>query len=267
MKKPGRLSSFIKPFYLILTFLMVMGFGTSAHAEWNYGIGTGFAGMSVDGDVGFHTNIAGPVQSEVDLSAEDVADLMASAFGLGGYATDGTWMVQGSLGFLKLEDKPSYSAPGVVVTSEFNFDISFAELTVGYAIYKDPSVIVRVLGGVRYTGHKLEAAINAVVGAATASLAMEIDEAWADALIGLTVDVPFARTWSWNNRIDGGFGGSEGTFYINTGLTWAFAKHWAGTLSVDYKAVEYENGNVGDTDWYLYDANETTGGIKILYRW
>ena len=131
MEESRKLSSFMKPLYPTLAFLLILGFGAAANAEWHYGIGTGFSAMTVDGDQGFHTNIAGPVQFEVDLSAEDIVDLMETAFGLGGYATDGTWMVQVSAGFLSLEDTPSYSGPEVDITSEFRFDVSSAEVTVG----------------------------------------------------------------------------------------------------------------------------------------
>jgi hypothetical protein len=242
---------------------MVMGSGTAAHAEWHFGIGTGLAGQSYDGDLGLHIDAAtiDDQKFEVDLAPGDVADLMETVFGLGGYATDGTWKIQYSVFFLKLEDDPTLTSQGGdSIAAKWEFEQTSGELTAAYAIFKDPSVIVHALGGIRYTGHKLEGTINA-------DPTREIEEEWVDALIGLTVDVPLAPTWSWNNRVDAGFGGSEGTFSGSTGLTWAFAEHWAGQLFASFMAVEYENGKMGDTDWYLYDANEASAGIKILYRW
>ena len=265
MKRPRRLSSL----YVSLAFLMILGFGAAAHAEWHFGIGTGFAGQTYDGDLGVTTNVLGPVLVDVDLSAEDVSDLMATAFGLGGYATDGTWKIMFSAGFLKLEDEPAYSDPGVwTVTSDLSFEKTNGELTVGYAVYKNPSAIVHVLAGARYTKHEAESAITVTYPTDPAELLeWEAEEEWVDAVIGLTLDVPFAQTWSWSSRIDAGFGGSEGTFGGSTGLTWAFAEHWAGMLTVGFMAVDYENGDRGDADWYKYDINEGAGGIKILYRW
>lgn len=268
MKKSGQALVFKRLFHLFFILSLLMGFSSSALAEWHFGIGTGFAALSVDGDQGLHTNLAGPVQFKVDLTPEDVMDYMAAGAGLGGYATDGTWMIQLSFNYLRLEDKPSYEKPGVItITSEFGFDVTAGELTVAYPILKQPSLVVRVLGGMRYIGHKLESTITAVTPAATIQLERKIEEEWADVLIGLTVDVPFANTWNWGNRFDAGFGGSEGTYHLNSGLAWAFAKHWTTTLAVDYKVIDYENGNKGDTDWYLYDANETAVGINILYNW
>ena len=87
------------------------------------------------------------------------------------------------------------------------------------------------------------------------------------ALIGLSADVPFAEKWIWNIKGDVGFGESEGTYLASTGLTWRFYGGWSATLFGKYVAVEFENDSKGDSDWYLYDVDESTLGLTILYNW
>ena len=82
----------------------------------------------------------------------------------------------------------------------------------------------------------------------------------------MTLAVPLAEKWVWNNRVDAGFGGSEGTYSANTGVTWRFYKGWASTLYSKYTAIEFENGNRGDADWYLYDVDEFGVGLAVLYN-
>jgi hypothetical protein len=150
------------------------------------------------------------------------------------------------------------------VSSEFGFDVTGAELTVGYPIYHEPSAIVRVEGGVRYTKHELDA--DVAVGG-TPVLSRDIDEDWTDALAGISVGFPLAEKWIWNNRFNAGFGGSEGTYFGYTGLTYHFLKHWSATLYGKYTAVEYENDSKGDADWYLYDVDEYGAGFNVLVTW
>jgi len=101
--------------------------------KWFYGLGTGFTFNNTEGDLGLNTALFGPIQAEIDLDPNDFQDLMKTGFGLGGYATDGTWMIQYSFGFIELGGEPSGSLPAGVgsgtFTSEFLFKITFGEFT------------------------------------------------------------------------------------------------------------------------------------------
>jgi hypothetical protein len=83
----------MKFFFFMLVGLLSISLSGVAHADWSFGIGTGIFRVNFDGDMGFDT-AAGPVELDVDLDADDVSDVMETAFGLGGYATDGKWMIQ-----------------------------------------------------------------------------------------------------------------------------------------------------------------------------
>ena len=263
--------SCVKHFLVLSTFSLIIGLAAPVHAEWHFGIGTGPMRLNSKGDQGFNIAIGGvgPVEFDVDLAPDDFDDLTSSALGLGGYATDGKWRIQYSIGQLKLEDDAGVTtANGSSVNAELGFDITAGELIVGYPIYQNASCTVLIHGGARYTKHELDSDVTVVVtGIGTAQLKRNIDEDWTDVVFGLSADIPFAEKGTWSNRIDAGFGGSDGTYLVYTGLTWRFFEHWSGTLYGKYTAVDFENGSRGDSDWYLYDVDEFGPGLNILYHW
>jgi hypothetical protein len=265
MKTSGKLTWRMKFFFFVLAGLLSISLSGVAHADWSFGIGTGIFRLNVDGDMGFNVANAGPVEFDVDLDPDDIDDIMETAFGFGGYATDGKWMIQSSFGMLELEDDTSRTIAGVgTVSSELGFDMTGGEITVGYPIYECTSLILRLHAGVRYTEHELDADVR-IDG--TPVRGGDIDEDWTDALFGISAGVPFAEKWTWNNKFNAGFGGSEGTYFAQTGITWRFLKHWSATLYGKYTAVEYENGSKGDPDWYLYDVDEFGLGLGVLFNW
>ena len=268
MKRSGKITWQMKCLLLLLTALLLINFNGLAHADWSFGIGTGLKRLNADGDMGFHTNVAGPVKVEVDLDPGDFDDLMESAFGLGGYATNGKWMIQYSFGKLELEDDPSGVLPGgATISSKFGQDITSGEFTVGYYVYQSPSIILGLHTGARYIRHEIDSDITIVSGLGTTRLSKNIDEKWTDVLFGISADIPLAEKWSWNNRLNAGFGGSEGTYFVYTGITWRFLKNWSASLYGDYTVIEYENGSRGAPDWYLYDVDEFGLGISGLFHW
>ena len=259
MLKNSQFLGRMKAFLILLGIFIVMNFSAVAYADWNYGIGTGLFALNLDGDIGFDSALAGSVLFPVDLDASETSDLIDTAFGFNGYATDGTWMVQYSFSNLELEGSSTVGPASTTI----DFDMQGAEITLGYPVYHSSGVTLGVLGGVRYTSHEVSGSVT--VGASTASRTIEND--WTDALVGLTLTVPLVEKWVWNNRVDAGFGGSEGTYSGNTGVTWRFYKGWSGTLFAKYTAVEFEDGTKGNSDWYRYDVDEFGPGLAILYNW
>ena len=243
----------------LLCLAMVLGFNVAAHAKWNYGIGTGIFRLNVDGTQGFDTVIAGPVEFDVKLNASEVSDVIDTAFGFSGYATDGKWMIQYSFSNVEIEGSDTVGA----TTAKMDFDIQGAEITLGYPVYNASWGTLGVLGGVRYIEHDLT--LNITSGGSSVSGNRTND--WTDALVGLTLGVPLAEKWVWNNRADAGFGGSEGTYSGYTGVTWRFYKGWSGTIYGKFTAVDFENSSKGNSDWYKYDVDEFGPGLAIFYNW
>ena len=239
---------------------------SAAGAAWHGGIGTGLARINVKGDQGLNLGALGPVKADVDLSADDFSDLMESAIGFGGYLTNGSVMMQYSLAKLKLGGDPSGTLEsGASYDGEWSFDITVGELTVGYPIYRHPEgkIFLQPYVGVRYMKHELGAELT-VVAETTTEVSRGIDNNWTDALLGAAANIGVSRKVRWNTRADVGFGGSNGTFAVATALTWTPLRWLTLSPNAFLKAIDFENGEEGDTDWYLYDTNEFGWGLAFM---
>jgi len=249
--------------------VMVVGMLASvANAEWKYGVGTGLVFLNADGDIGLDTDLAGPVVLPVDLDAGDVMDYMETAFGLAGYATDGKWNIRYKVGTLELEDKPSgTTSSGAAVRAKVSFQTTIAELSIGQTFYQTEKVALSAYVGTRYLHHDLENSLSITTPEGATSKSKDIDNGWADARVGIGIDVPIAEKWAWGSSAEASFGESEGTYQANTGVAWRFADNWSTLVSANYIAVDFENGNKGDDNWYLYDVDETSLGVSVMYHW
>lgn len=246
--------------YLYLSVCLIFTlFYSPVFGEWNFGIGTGPAMLSIDGDMGIHTNIAGPVKLAVEADPDDINDVTDSALGLNGYARTGRWTFNAAYSKLKLEG----TAKNENSRLKLDFDVTGAQFLTSYMVYGNHLFKFNLVGGVRYTRHEFSG--NFYHG--EASQPRKIDNEWTDAVVGVSAVVPFTETLSWKTSVDGGFGGSEGTYTANTGVTWRFFRGWSATLFYNFCAVDYEDGSPGDEDWYLYDVDETTVGLNILFNW
>jgi len=242
----------------IFIVIIMLSFSSTAHAEWNFGIGTGLQALSTDGTMGFDTSF-GPVEVDIDMDADNIFDSMEAAFGLNGYAANGDWQFQFAFGHLELEG----SATKGIVWSKVNYKITTGEFATAYTFYKTSPFKLNLIGGLRYTDHDLDSDVT--IGGSSSHSTIEND--WTDAVVGISADFLLAENWSWNNRFDAGFGGSEGTYTFHSGLTWRFLQNWSSTLFFKHMAVEFENGSRGASNWYLYDVDETYFGLGIFYNW
>lgn len=276
MKELTKFKSRMKVLSLtLLSLLIALSFTSVSYAEWSHGIGTGIFMLNLEGDVGVNTTLAGSVMVEdADLDFDDISDLLETAFGFGGYSTDGTWMIKYAYASMELEGKKSHTLPanailaaGHTLNASLNFEVTGAEITVGYPVYKDPSVTISVDGGLRYTKHEINSSLGISGPSLNRTLTKNIEEDWIDLLIGTTITVPLTKEWIWNTSANAGFGGSEGTYMGQTGVTWIFYKNWSSTLYGKYTAVEYENDTKGNTNWYLYDVDEFGLGLTFAYNW
>jgi hypothetical protein len=255
----------VKKLCCVLSVLCILGIGKIAHADWTFGIGTGISGMSFQGDLGFNSKLAGgPVKVDVDLTPSDVSDYMDSAFGLGGFATNGKVVFEGSFSYLSLNGSSERRFQNTTLHSELDFDFTKADLTVGYNMVKNENFVLRPYIGARYNKHEVEVE-NVLYGIAEKNRKM--DEDWTDALIGIVMDVPFAGAYTWSTKFDYGFGGSDGSYLVNSGVNLNITKHWFMGVYGQYYAIKYENGHRGDVDWYLYDVDESSAGVKVGFKW
>jgi hypothetical protein len=231
----------------------------AAEDHWTFGIGTGVRGLNLDGDVGVGTGL-GPIDLELDLKTSDVSDFIETAFGLGGFASKGRWTILAGGAYLELAGgNNGKAAGGTNVESDVSFKVITGEIATVYRFAVTGKHAWGVLGGVNYTKHDFEADLT--VGATDVERGFDHD--WTDAVVGMTHHWQFADKWSWANRIDVGFGGSDGTGHLRTGVGWQAAKWFNLGLYAEAKKVDYENGDDSDSDWYKYDVTESGLGVAF----
>jgi hypothetical protein len=262
----------MKTVLIVLGLVSLLAVSSANAKEWYFGLGTGFTFMNAEGDVGLTTNNFGSIQTPIDLDPSDFQDLMETGFGLGGYATDGTWMIGGQFGFVKLGGEPSGSLPadvgGGTFTLDAFFEITSGEFTIGYTAYRSANMKFSFTpyAGARYMKHKLGNDLSITQGATTTDLSLNPDNSWTDVLVGTSVGYVLSPKWTWSAKADAGFGGSEGTYSFMTALSWKGLKHFSFSPNFRYSAIEFENGVKGDADWYLYAPNEFGAGIAVMYH-
>lgn len=255
----------------VVSFLLV-NTSPSYAKKWFFGVGTGMTAQNVQGDQGLTTANFGSIQGEVDLDPEEFKDLMQTAFGLGGYATDGTWLLQGTFARFELGGEPSGELPasvgGGTFTADFAFDITLGRFSVGRTVYRSENkkFSFTPYAGVRYLKHELGADYSIVQGSTTTEVKRAVDHSWADVLIGTGIGYALTPKVSFSAGGDAGFGGSEGTFSFNTGLSFKPIKWFSIGPTFSYIAIKYENGAKGEPEWYLYDCNEFGAGVSFLFH-
>jgi hypothetical protein len=85
-------------------------------------------------------------------------------------------------------------------------------------------------------------------------------------LVGASIGYVFSPKWNWIIAGDAGFGGSEGTYTFQTSLSWRVWKHISFGPTYRYASIDFENDERGDPDWFLYDTNESSPGISLMYH-
>lgn len=225
-----------------------------AAGEWHYGIGTGLSSFGLDGDIGFDTPGGGRIEN-IDLDNSDTSDMLDSAFGVNAFATNGDWQFLLSYNTVTLEDNDS--------NLRAEWDRTSAELAAVYNFAKTGSSTWGVLAGVRYTDHEWE------ISSRNGGFAdVEPGDDWTDFIVGFTHVLAISNSWSWRNRIDGGFGDTEEAWLASTGLYWQPHENWMFNASAKYLSTEFgDDGDINDSDFYLYDVEETALGLGVHYIW
>jgi hypothetical protein len=239
-----------------------MVFSTTVAAEgWSFGIGTGISALDVDGVGGFDT-ASGPVEFDASMKPDDMNEYAESAFGFGGFAKKGDVMITYSVGQLELQDDVSVEQGGNTGEFEITFTTAGAEVLAHYTFSRSEKTAWGVIGGVRYTSQEYEGELtinNTVVSDSS------VDDEWTDAVVGLSHAYAFSPTTSWSTQVDVSSGDSEGTSHFNTGINWIYGENWVFRASVDVKQIEFQQGDPGDSDYFLYDADETKLGGSFSY--
>jgi hypothetical protein len=233
---------------------------------WGLGLGAKLGNYS--GTLGVETSSFGPLLDDVDLDPDDVSDLIETMAGVAGYFADGDWTLRYKLSSLKLGDDPRGTlSSGDPYASAWTYKFTVVDVVFGYTAYRSANkkVALTPIIGIRYIKHKPELTLS-VGGAIGESRFMEFDQNWTDFLIGATASIALAPKWIWSLRGDAGFGGSEGTYNFQTAVSWRFWDKMSAGPTFSYMAVDYENGDIGDADWFLYDMDESGVGFGFMFH-
>ncbi|MBN4055506.1 hypothetical protein JYU12_02050 [bacterium AH-315-K03] len=255
---------FTKQLALALSIFMCSYAVAGSDESWKYGVSTGIFGLNLEGDLGFNT-AAGPISSEFDLGFDDILDLQESAAGLSGFVSKGKWTVQLGAAVLELSENIN----GTILASDTPFSVaatyerSSAFVTLVYQFAKKGNHTFSALSGFRYTNHDID--FDVIVGPAT--VARNIEENWVDAYVGGIYTYTVTPALRWNTKVDVGSGGSEYSATVNTGLSYVITPSWVTSLYANYYTVDYESEDRGDSDWYLYEADEFGIGLGISFIW
>jgi len=234
---------------LALSISLLVAPNIQAQDEWKFGIGTGISSFNLDGDLGFPTGMGGVV-FDVDLDNSETSDLLASGFGLGGFAKKGKWTILYSAGRVTLEDNNP--------TLEAEWDKDQVELAGVYNFANTGNHSWGVLFGARHFAHDWKFM--------TGMTTLSIDESWTDGIVGVTHAVPFAGKWAWTNRLDAGFGDSESSSMFKTAINYQAWDHWQFNFNVKVTSIEFgDMKDIADSDFYLYDIDETAVGVGVMY--
>lgn len=216
--------------HTITAFLVSLGLAATAQAEWKFGLGAGLGPFDIDGD------ISTPGASR-DIEY-DVGDLEA-AFGLSGYAATGNWIIKASGSYLDLEGDQGALA-------DVKFERTNLETTVGYTFYNENKLKLGAFAGLKLVDIEIGAGL--------------FDDDFTDAVVGLTASYMLAEQWSWDSAIDASFGDSEGTYGVQSGVTYRFAPQWTTSALLSWETWEYESGNAS------LDADEIKLGLAVMYH-
>jgi len=214
-------------------------------AEWKYGVGSALGIFDLNADVTFGA-------TDVDINY-DVIDV-ESAFGFSGYAANGPWRFNAAVAYLEVE--ASQSVFGGSKLQDANFERLIWELTADYTFHVENDWAWSAYGGIRSVKHEWNAP----------GFAFKVNEDWVDLIVGLRARYAFAERWAWVSSVELGFGESEGTYSIRTGLNWQFAQNWSSHFLLSFDNAQYEDGSSSSADYYSYDADTTTLGLGVTYH-
>lgn len=230
----------------ILYFAAVLMSATVSQAEWKFGIGAGIGAFDIDGE-----GTLGANSGDIEYDSGD----LESAFSLQGYAANGAWIFRSTVFSMEVEADQT-PAPGVTI-SDLNFKRLIWDLTAGYKLIEGDAWTITTFAGIRSVTHEMT---SPALGST------DFDNTWTDIIVGSSAVYALAKKWFWSSGLEAGFGGSEGSFGANTGLTWRFGMHWSASAVLSWSSSEYEEGDAGDADFYQYDAKETKLGLGVVYH-
>jgi hypothetical protein len=203
------------------------------HTAAVYVLGAGLSGEStVEG-----------VDVDVDLSFSEVLDNLEMA-GMAAYRGErGQWAVMANAFFVGLGATKDLSIGGA---ADVDADLAFLEIDGAYAITER----LEVLFGLRGVAVDMAAEVRIP---SSPTVTGDQGKSWIDPLVGVRLEIPIGKQWSWVSRGDiGGFG-------VGSDLAWQAATHFDWRISslvgmaFGYEALDMDYTDGEGADEFRYD--------------
>ncbi len=246
---------------LLISISLVSVASTAYSQDWSFGIGTGLSALDVDADAGFGT-VSGPIDFDASMKPSDFREYTESAVGLGGFAKKDNLTISYAISRLELTDDLSAVQGGNTGVLDLTFKVRSAEVLLNHTLSRSGKSSWGLIDGLRYLHQKYESRLT-ING--TQIFDGSVDDYWLDAVLGVSHAYSISPRLTWSTQLDYGFGGSERTTHFNTGFSKVIGTSWILGGSLDFKNMKYEEGDRGDLDWFLYDAEETSIVVSFLY--
>ena len=237
--------------------------------DWEHTLGTYLLTLNLDGDSAVNTP-GGVVVTPIDLDFEDLLEHLGKVGVIYYQVKKGPWSIDIDLTHAELEGDDSVSVPVPPplgpATATINAEITIDEYEGfgGYRFHQGQDSETQFIFGARYYKHDIDIAVLAgPVGFSPA-----INSSWVDPFLGVRYQQKINNKWNWHARGDvGGFGvGSDLSYKIELGASYDINEKWMTGFGVRYLAIDYEDGNPADADYYTFDGKEYGLLLGIAYK-
>jgi opacity protein-like surface antigen len=237
--------------------ILLLAFAASLPAappddQWHLDTSLDLWATAVSGATGI-----GPLQSDVDVSFDDLLKHMDFALMGGAELSKGNWLVVFNGMYVTLSDEKSGPLGGGI---DIDSDMGIANLALGYTLVRTevgrgmPLTITPVVG-VQYTDLSLKLNPERL-------RSVERSRDWVDPYVGGRVVLGLSDAVSWRNEgTIGGFGlESDLLWSAGTFLDWRFSKRM--TLNLGYRALSWDY----DKDHFEWDVTLHGPWIGLTIR-
>ncbi|SDW05040.1 hypothetical protein SAMN05444336_10117 [Albimonas donghaensis] len=177
-----------------------------------------------------------------DLSSDggDILEALNYAFFANGELRKGSWAVFGDLVATELSSAETRTGPAAARVKGV-VDLGLFTLGASWRAYEDARGSIDLLGIGRITHVGLDISATGGGGAGARRSASR-DETWFDPLFGLRGRYALTEDWGLRGSASaGGFGiGSEMTWDLYAGVTYAFSERWVGEAGYRFLAIDYQ---------------------------
>jgi len=250
-------------FVLIAILVSAPAFGQTLspkkeYDDWNFYIAPYFYLINMSGSAATTSPYDECMEFPVDLATERIAENWDYGFAGLIHLKKARWAFGLDLSFAKFSHDQCMIIPDYMECEadvKNTLTIGEHELFVGYQ-FNESMPASDVIVGLRYVNHDIE--IEPADG--PDELAMTFGETFYVPFIGIRYYGLLSEDSKWSPFIRGDIGTATSdlkfNWRVNFGIAWLFADHFDLNLQYKWKHDNYLEGNIGEDDYYRYEATE-----------